>query len=390
MKPTCWMLLVATVACGRSADPEPAAPAKVDHPVTESQLTTISLSEEAFTRLGIAVEPADSGAVAETRQVGGEVMAPPGQALSIAAPAAGTVLAPEGAPLPAPGRRVMKGEPLLRLLALPPDPATVREGLAVARARLTQAEAEARRVGDLFAERLVSARDNERAQADLVAARAAFETANAQQQQVERGTNVDGGGLTPLLVVAPSSGVIRALNVGAGQAVSAGTALLEIVAVDRLWVRVPLYAGDVRTVDRSKPAAIAPLGGSTGLPATGHWITGPPLADPGAASIDLFYELRGQAAGFRPGERVNVSLPLTDKGPDAVAVTVPLSALLLDNSGGTWVYQRLDSLAFVRRRVEVARVVGDRAVIARGLSAGTLIVTAGAAELFGTEFGPRK
>jgi hypothetical protein len=71
-------------------------------------------------------------------------------------------------------------------------------------------------------------------------------------------------------------------------------------------------------------------------------------------------------------------------------VTVPLTALLVDHSGGTWVYQRLDSLSFARRRVEVARVAGDRAVIIRGITAGSLVVTAGAAELFGTEFGAGK
>jgi multidrug efflux pump subunit AcrA (membrane-fusion protein) len=41
----------------------------------------------------------------------------------------------------------------------------------------------------------------------------------------------------------------------------------------------------------------------------------------------------------------------------------------------------------VRRRVEIGRHAGDRAVIRRGLTAGVKVVTAGAAELFGTEFG---
>ena len=42
---------------------------------------------------------------------------------------------------------------------------------------------------------------------------------------------------------------------------------------------------------------------------------------------------------------------------------------------------------FVRRRVELARVVEDLAVLRRGPPAGTSVVTVGAAELFGTEFG---
>jgi RND family efflux transporter MFP subunit len=385
-----WALIPLLSGCGASPDSKPAPPAAVRQAVSESDLTTITLTMEAFTRLGIEVAPVDSGVVAEIRQLGGDVMAPPGQTLSIAAPAAGTVLAPLGAPIPAAGRRVSKGDHLLRLLALPPDQATVRQTLAVARARLSQAEAEAKRVADLFTDKLVSAREHERAQADLAAAQAAFQTASAQQQQVEEGSSGDARGLSPLLIVAPVSGVIRTLDVGVGQAVSAGTVLVEIVGLERLWVRVPMYAGDLRNVDRRRPAGISPLGGSTAPPATGRPITGPPLADPTAASVDLFYEVRGPSSGFRPGERVMVSLPLIVRGAGEEAVTVPLTALLLDHGGGTWVYQRLDSLSFARRRVEVSRVAGDRAVITRGIAVGAMVVTAGAAELFGTEFGPGK
>ena len=44
----------------------------------------------------------------------------------------------------------------------------------------------------------------------------------------------------------------------------------------------------------------------------------------------------------------------------------------------------------MRRPVEVRDVVDRVAVLARGPAPGTRIVTAGAAELFGTEFGPGK
>ncbi|MEJ7811102.1 MAG: hypothetical protein WKG32_11885, partial [Gemmatimonadaceae bacterium] len=68
----------------------------------------------------------------------------------------------------------------------------------------------------------------------------------------------------------------------------------------------------------------------------------------------------------------------------------PAAAIVRDMSGGSWVYERMDSLTFARRRVEVARVVGGRAVLAIGPKAGTPVVIAGAAELFGTEFGAGK
>jgi len=39
--------------------------------------------------------------------------------------------------------------------------------------------------------------------------------------------------------------------------------------------------------------------------------------------------------------------------------------------------------------VEVSRIAGDRASLARGPAPGARVVTAGAAELFGTEFGTK-
>jgi cobalt-zinc-cadmium efflux system membrane fusion protein len=51
------------------------------------------------------------------------------------------------------------------------------------------------------------------------------------------------------------------------------------------------------------------------------------------------------------------------------------------------VYERTDHQTFVRQRVLVRYVSDDTAVLASGPPVGSKIVTAGAAELFGTETG---
>jgi hypothetical protein len=81
---------------------------------------------------------------------------------------------------------------------------------------------------------------------------------------------------------------------------------------------------------------------------------------------------------------VLVELPLrtTEKG-----LVVPDTAILYDIHGATWVYEDLGGDAYARRRIEVAGHAGERAVISRGLAEGAKVVTAGTAELFGTEFG---
>jgi multidrug efflux pump subunit AcrA (membrane-fusion protein) len=61
--------------------------------------------------------------------------------------------------------------------------------------------------------------------------------------------------------------------------------------------------------------------------------------------------------------------------------------VLYDIHGDAWVYEDLGERAYTRRRVQVARYAGDRAIVTRGLTEGSAVVTDGAAELFGTEFG---
>ena len=102
------------------------------------------------------------------------------------------------------------------------------------------------------------------------------------------------------------------------------------------------------------------------------------------ASVDLIYEVRGSGPALRPGERVTVALPLTTTERGLV---VSDRAVLYDISGGTWVYEDRGEGVYARRRIEVARHTGNLVVVARGIEPGTKVVTAGAAELFGTEFG---
>ena len=66
---------------------------------------------------------------------------------------------------------------------------------------------------------------------------------------------------------------------------------------------------------------------------------------------------------------------------------IPYSALLYDPDGRVWTYTNPEPLTFVRERVAVDFIRGDLAVLSRGPRSGTAVVTIGAAELFGIEFG---
>jgi RND family efflux transporter MFP subunit len=186
-----------------------------------------------------------------------------------------------------------------------------------------------------------------------------------------------------LIVSAPFDGVVQKISAVPGQTVAASASLLELAQIETLWVRVPVYAGDARQIDNTQRVAVRRLG-EANAPVPATRATAPLQGDPSAASVDVYYVLSGNSGTFRPGERVLVEIPLTTTEQGLV---VPDTAVLYDIHGATWVYEDLGGNAYARRRIEVARPAADRAVVSRGLTDGVKVVTAGAAELFGTEFG---
>jgi len=385
---TVWVAGIVLIlgGCGGAGSDQPSPPAHIENPTTEAQLTTIHLTAEAEQRIGIEIVSAESRGLRRRRTLGGELVIPPGSGVTVTAPRAATVLAPDSGRPPAVGSLVSRGEPLLRLVMLPTDLARAQEELTVAEARVANARAKARRAADLLREGVGTQSDFEDAQAELASAEAVLLAARARLDLLQTGhTDADVADLSPITLSAPESGIVQAVRFAVGQTVSDGAILMEIVKPDPLWVRVPVYVGDLVEIDRRAPATIVVPGdppeaeGRIAQP-----IDGPTSADPATASADLFYLLRNADRKYRPGERVGVVVVYATA---ADAVTVPRAAILHDIYGGTWVYEAMGDHVFTRRRVEVRDVVDDYAVLARGLDAGTDVVAVGAAELYSTEFG---
>lgn len=73
-------------------------------------------------------------------------------------------------------------------------------------------------------------------------------------------------------------------------------------------------------------------------------------------------------------------------------LTVPYAALVYGNHGEEWVYTNPEPRVFIRAEVRVDRidVAADTVYLLEGPPSGILVVTTGAAELWGTEFGVGK
>jgi hypothetical protein len=92
-------------------------------------------------------------------------------------------------------------------------------------------------------------------------------------------------------------------------------------------------------------------------------------------------------ASERIGLRTEPVREVVAAGTGARSPAVPLSALVYDRTGATWVYTSTEPRTYVRQQVSVIRVEGDLAVLSSGPAPGTAVTTVGAAELLGAEYG---
>ena len=376
--------------CGGSSKPPQTAstpPAKVDNGgVKESDLPTVHLTPEAEKRLGIETAEASIQSAARRRTFAGEVVIPAGKTIAVQAPITGTLQASE-TPI-VPGNSVAKGDLLFTLLPV----VGVQRDLHVsvvaevdaARARVEAARLRATRADEMLKDKVGSVRALETAQEELKVAQAVLQAAQARRRHIEQSPlEAD----VTVRITAPSSGILRQLLVAPGQMVQGGTLLAEIAGVDTIWIRVPIYAGELAQLDTAAAAEVRPINATTGsalllaVP-----VTAPPTANALSVSADLYYQAPNRA-GLRPGESVNAAIAL--RGAHQF-LAIPWSAVVHDYQGGAWVYTRTAPQTYARRRVQIRQVENRTAFLSHGLEPGARVVTAGAAELFGTEFGPGK
>ncbi len=320
------------------------APAKIDRPVKEAELATITLTAEAERRLGIAVAPVEQRKLARTRFFGGEVIVP--------AQSAGKVAAASG---PRNG-----GQSVFAILpALSPA-----EQVRLAQAQI-DADGQVEQARVQWGTTRQALHRAEQMLRDKVGTGRAMDDARAQVNLAEAG-----------------------LRTARARRDLLGPALLDVSSPAKVWVRVAVYAGDLAKLNWTAGARVGGLADAPGAAGRAAApVSAPPSANAAAATVDVFYQMPNQDGAFRLGQRVGVTVPLRD---DEAVLAAPWSAIVHDAGGGTWVYERAAPAVYVRRRVRVERVVGDWTALSGDVQVDANVVTTGAAELFGTEFGAGK
>ena len=383
---------IVIMSCGQeTTSAKKESPARIDNPVKEDELTTITLTPRAEMRLGIETVPATYRHMPGFMELGGEIIAPPGTEIKVSAPLSGMVMRSKNGQSVQVGANVEEGQEIMRLLLMPPEQElmSAQEDVAVKQVEYDVARAKMARTEQILKDGATSEKALQEAQAQLATATAALNAARGKLNLLNgKGGDSAGSGLSTLVLGAPVDGVLYHVYVAPGQTVPASTALFDVVSQSPVWVRVPVYSGSLSRIDLSGNAFVEPLGNPNQTPAAHAGpIQGPPLSNAISATSDLYYQLPNEDERFRIGERVRVKLILQSEEKGLV---IPWSAIVYDMYGGTWVYIETAPHVFSRRRVEISRIMDDIVVIKRGIAENDRVVFTAVAELYGTEFGGGK
>ena len=180
--------------------------------------------------------------------------------------------------------------------------------------RQSNAEVEAAQIAldraeQLFVDKVGSERDVDDVRATLTIAQRKLEAAEARKETLDKLTlDAEQGELRLIPLTSPQDGILQRLNATRGQMVTAGTPLFEVVNLDQVWIRVPIYAGQVEDVDLSADATVGRPGAEQSQDALqAAPIAAPPSADPTAATIDSLLpsrQSRWASAARRAGQRL--------------------------------------------------------------------------------------
>lgn len=348
---------------------------------TESR--KVSFTDSAEEKIRIGVFPVREVLRNKTLSIAGELVPAPGRSVTVTAAFTGTIR--KSSRSYQIGQRVEKDEVVFLLVptaGVQRDlKTTLTAELDSASARFESAKQQLTRAKVLFEGKATSKKSLELAEQEYNQAKALHIAAEKRLKDSDlKPFDAD----VELTIKAPIGGVLRQLPIVDGQTVGGGTVLFEIVDLDSLWLKVPVYAGYADTLKDISTISIKQLGSQYRVQ-DARLVTGPPTADPLTFTVDLYFEISNRDYSYKPGEKLVASIPL--KTEEDKVLSVPRSAVIYDTYGSEWVYVASGGNSFLRQRIETWEITDTTAYIKRGLHLGQSVVESGAAELFGSEEG---
>lgn len=320
---------------------------------------TVLLTPAQQARIKLVVEPTREERVTLPVAVPATVTTPDLSTATIGAIVEGRV----AAVLVLPGDRVRAGQTLLRIHSH--ELATAVRDLARADADLAVAQAAVERSERLLASEAVSREEVERRRAALASAAAERERA-AEMVAHLNPVGEDVG------VRAPRAGVVLAVHVKGGAAVTVGAPLVDVGDTHELWLTGYVPENAALALDRGT-AVRATLSALPGDTLAGRVVRMGGIVDSLRRAVEVRVRLDAPPAGLRPGMFATLLLP---RGEPATRVVLPAEAVQRSAAGEVVFVQESPGRFHVRAVKTVP--LGDGRLAVEGVPAGVPVVRAGA------------
>ena len=315
----------------------------------------------------------------------GRVVAKPSNRAVVAPPVGGII---QTGTMPRIGQQVTRGQVIATLLqtATAAEAAQIRienTRIEAERRRLQQAEVEAKARAD------EAAHDAERAerlyekkaysQKALEVDELNRKTSDAQLAAVrDQLTALQSAppASTTYEVRAPIAGTVVSVSKSAGEQVAPGEAILEVIALDTVWVQAPVFEKDLGRLSKNI-AAVFTTAAFPDKEITGHLINVGSVIDEQTRAATATFEVSNRSGELRIGMQANLRV---SAGNLQQVFLVPREAIV-DNEGQKIVYVMRSGETFERRNVVVGDEYGAKVTILSGIKPGERVVTQGAYQL---------
>ncbi|HYC23344.1 MAG TPA: efflux RND transporter periplasmic adaptor subunit [Candidatus Bathyarchaeia archaeon] len=335
----------------------------------------VEVSAEVLRGGEIKVEPVAESVEGITLHASGKAAFDEDHLGYVSAPLAGRVVEIDAQP----GQHVEAGQTLAVVDS--PDLGTASSELIKASADLVLAEREAKLADELFAAKAMARKDFQRAQDDLIKAKA--DLRRAREHLVSLGVPADTLDRPPdqlhvqsrLGLTSPVAGTIVERTLTLGQMVGGDPAQRLFVVADltSLWVNVDVYEKDLPLVGRGEQATIQTAAWPDDQMHGAIDYVGDTV-DPASRTVKVRIRVDNAKLLLKPEMFVTAAIDTT---ATASVLTVPLAAVHGEGAGQPYVFAALADNRFARRAVKLGARRADRVVVAAGLSAADRVATEG-------------
>lgn len=280
--------------------------------------------------------------------------------------------------LPGIGTNVQSGQVVAAIVPptnTPSDLAGLDLAVEEARVTLDFARQELARVERLLAAGAIPARRVTEAESNVALASARLKAARARLELHEqtRQAEHDEDGSTVFQVRSPLSGVVTEVATTDGAQVDDGDRLIEVVAIDDVYVVGEVSEVQAPTLRRPDGAEVIVAGIEEPLQ-VGGLISVANIVDPRSRTVKVIYELSNRKRRLAVGQAVSLRL-FAESRKEGPAIA---ESAIVDDGGRPVVYTQTGGESFERRAVTLGERQGGMVQVTEGLALGERVVTKGA------------